>query len=213
MQVSKPLAVGIAVAALFAGVIVTMIIVRPAGDAGFVQGPCGDVHWARRGDPVTVLVDQSAAEWVPELKAGVAEWNAKAGCSAIALDSAASTDFAYFKAALERTGHEPVGRVLVGSGPAFDELVKRADSNGHAYLRWKQEDCTIGYGVIQLPDYAPLGDTARKRVAAHEEGHVFGLDHDTGSRSVMFVEGIDQPYEISKHDAALVGSACVPDAP
>lgn len=171
---------------MLAVAIVLFNVLLPSGDHGFMEAACGEIRVPPGAFPLVLAIDESAADWTPELTAAVRRWEELAGGDLFDVRPAVSGEAAMFARAIAGTGPEPKGVVLVSAAdvPGLGEET----NNPHARVRWDTKTCAIGWGVIRFPTVLADPD-ARRRAAEHEAGHVAGLDHDEIGSSVMAPNG------------------------
>ncbi len=210
-------------ALMLAGIILGLNVARPGADHGAIEKPCGELHWPSSRLPAVVLVDESAAEWAPALREASFAWSHVAGREVLRVEDAQPSAWTTFASALAGEGLEPAGHVLVVAGDALGMLASPAttgadDGDAIARLRWREDTCAIGYGVVRIAlDGEPRSEAVMRAVALHELGHVLGLADDDLPRSVM--ADIESPKPgaptfgrvITERDAAWVRARASPD--
>lgn len=192
------LALGSGLALLLGGGIVALNLLHPGEDRGFLTEACGDLRWSPYNLPITVLVDESAADWATDLEAAAGRWNAVAGRPVLLVSKAPFDAWGRFGRALRAEAGDSalVRTVLAVGGRDAAELAPGDGEDGHARMRWNRATCALGWGVIRFPDGPPLVGHARDRMALHELGHALGLTHDTIPASAMYAKPVDKPAEL-----------------
>jgi hypothetical protein len=167
-------------------------------DSGFLVRDGVELKWSRGHLPIAVLLDESAADYLPEFEAAAAAFHA------------AVFDRSYFSIgpfmhpstavlpALSNAFHDEKARaslrstvLVVGDGPLDMRHLGSTD------LRYDERNGQILNAIVLLPPRAQaiealgLGDPVHGQqlayqAALHELGHVLGLDHDDEASSIMW---------------------------
>lgn len=195
---SRLFIVVIAASAVLAAIIVSMNLRRGDSGAMVVDG-CTVKPYP---GALVLQVHESQADQREVFSAALRAWSAGGPLLGVAVPAGreAVQTFAH---ALEGTGPEPVGYVLVISAEDGASLLRDwQETSGHARVRWDPRTCTIGYAIIVIDDREHTADEWRA-IAEHEVGHVLGLAHDFAPESVM-AHPVRATARITEEDQALV---------
>lgn len=181
-------------ALVLAAIVAVILWAKDKGDRGALAAL---KKWDPTWPPITITLheDLAGAQWknfVVALHAAVLFWNGE-------------TELPLF-APLEDLG---TGRGVV---PVIPKAAIVGDTKGEGLASTKltfNAEGVIESAVIYVDrrKISKLTPDQLERVAAHELGHVLGLDHDESSWSVMHPRATSAPLELSKKDRRLLRAA------
>ena len=190
--------------AIIVGVVLLVFVITSAilinkhqsVDNGFIATTTGDVvMWDPISLPVTMYIDESADEWLDEIRVAVVDWNDAVGSTLLRTTPNHDLD----RNACSSKGEPSDPAVFISE---TDNL--SLDEGGHAFLHW---DSTNRIRCVDLVLSRSVMKELRHKVVMHELGHTLGLAHDGIEDSVMYPGGLAIRWglnQITKHDADLL---------
>lgn len=174
------------IAAVFlgVGVIIGTVILTGRKKTSPMRAECGQLVWPVSALPVSIWLDPIAAEWEPDVRAGIGiidpegRWLHYAG----------------------QTGP-------AGNAPSIQSILvstANIDDHGNTHADYDKRDCKITHVTIQLPGLI-LPGKARTRATAHELGHALGLAHSDWETDVQYPHATSLfSFALSKEDRAIL---------
>jgi len=168
-------------------------------DRGFRAVDGRPTVWTQHALPLNVIVGLTVDDdaWTVALDEGARRWNGVAGREILVVHVLPASG------ALPSVSGSFV--TVEMSEDVGDDTGEPEVTNPHTKLFWR-DDGTLIAAKILLPSSKIIDDGSMRRVAAHELGHVLGLDHDDQMESVMFWKAFSSAGVISESDAALIAS-------
>jgi hypothetical protein len=162
---------------MFTTLILTLLLTEP----GFIQRNGHEVSWSKSALPIWIDFKPGTEQWREIIEKEAMAWN----------DRLAQEVFKIMVAPLS----DDVRGSVIQIRPVFNH-------NPHTKL-WFSKTGMIIAGLVCLP---PIGNEyIKKRVAAHELGHILGLDHDPDlPASLMYPNALFDWWTVSPYDVGIL---------